>query len=368
MRKLISCLLIFTLISSYLPVMPAYAKEKKIKLAIYQVKAKNINEVFGKSLAKDLWMTASKTNLFELLTIDSLNDFVESLPKKMRKQLQCNTDSCLAEIALALDVDLIITGSIGQIGKVTVVNLRLFDAKEGKTVKNVGRGCDCDEIETRNMISQLGLELLEVEKKELATSDYPAERNTSLFPPGMETGDKPSWLSPAKEVGESESLFSPVEIPREDPRKQLSKYFTSTPKDAAKEEPPPEPDKEVTKKKPQAAPKEKATTKASSPTTTVKRKSPVRPRKKKKIQKKYLAKRQPRKTIKTRKRQKEIPEKETWYSFGSKKWFWWTVGTLVVVGGSAAAIANGKQQDEASEGSSSDEEPTPTEGNASFTW
>jgi hypothetical protein len=51
--------------------------------------------------------------------------------EQQRQLLNCEASSCLAEIAGAMGVDLLLTGSVGQLGQVLVVNLRLIAAHSG---------------------------------------------------------------------------------------------------------------------------------------------------------------------------------------------------------------------------------------------
>lgn len=46
----------------------------------------------------------------------------------------CADDSCLVELAQAMDAQLVVHGSIGKLEQVTVVNLSLFDSRAGKSV------------------------------------------------------------------------------------------------------------------------------------------------------------------------------------------------------------------------------------------
>ncbi|HEY4223041.1 MAG TPA: hypothetical protein VGO62_16905, partial [Myxococcota bacterium] len=50
------------------------------------------------------------------------------------KQAAGCDDSCLAEIAGAMDAQLVVNGFVGKLGSLNVVNLSLFDAKKAKAV------------------------------------------------------------------------------------------------------------------------------------------------------------------------------------------------------------------------------------------
>jgi TolB-like protein len=64
----------------------------------------------------------------------------------------CDEDSCLAELAGALDADYVVFGKLGRLDKTLVLTLKLFDAKEQKaverrTVKGMNRTVVMDQID-----------------------------------------------------------------------------------------------------------------------------------------------------------------------------------------------------------------------------
>src|SRR5262249_36153810 len=50
-----------------------------------------------------------------------------------KQQSGCD-DSCLAEIAGAMDAQLVVNGFVGRLGSLYVVNLSLFDAKKARAI------------------------------------------------------------------------------------------------------------------------------------------------------------------------------------------------------------------------------------------
>ena len=68
----------------------------------------------------------------EVLSTEDLRQALEV--EAERQALGCDTSSCLAEIAGAMGADLIVHGSVGQLGSTTVVHLNLFDAGAGRSL------------------------------------------------------------------------------------------------------------------------------------------------------------------------------------------------------------------------------------------
>src|SRR5262245_30195349 len=61
-----------------------------------------------------------------------------------KQDLDCNASSCLAELAGAMGAQIVLFGSVSQLGETVTVSLSLFDQKTGQivrdnvTTKNVG--------------------------------------------------------------------------------------------------------------------------------------------------------------------------------------------------------------------------------------
>lgn len=57
--------------------------------------------------------------------------------EQQRQVLACDEGGCLAEIAGALGVDLLLSGSVGQIGTINTISLRVLDARTAMTAASV---------------------------------------------------------------------------------------------------------------------------------------------------------------------------------------------------------------------------------------
>src|SRR5437868_3019595 len=59
--------------------------------------------------------------------------------ERQRQLLNCEASSCVAELAGALGVDLVVTGTVGQLAKTAVLKLSLVDSRDGRTVASLSQ-------------------------------------------------------------------------------------------------------------------------------------------------------------------------------------------------------------------------------------
>jgi len=70
--------------------------------------------------------------------VSSARDVEAAMGMEQQKQMMnCASDSCLAEIAGALNVDFVLTGSVGRLGKEVLLNLRLVTVRSGQSTASV---------------------------------------------------------------------------------------------------------------------------------------------------------------------------------------------------------------------------------------
>jgi TolB-like protein len=64
--------------------------------------------------------------------------------EQQRQVLDCNSQSCVAEIAGALNVEFLLSGNVGQVGGAILLNLRLVNVRTGVGVSSVSERVDGD--------------------------------------------------------------------------------------------------------------------------------------------------------------------------------------------------------------------------------
>ncbi len=111
---------------------PTPTPQPKRKVAVLALQAESGTSQGAANLLTELVTTdLSKSEQYEVL---SSADIATLLGFERQRQLAgCKEDdSCFAEIGSALGVDLLVTGSVGALGKVRVLTLRAYDAKKSR--------------------------------------------------------------------------------------------------------------------------------------------------------------------------------------------------------------------------------------------
>lgn len=93
--------------------------------------SKDITRTLGEVLSTEL----SKRPIFEVVTAADIRAMTNVEASKQEVAANCSVDdSCMAEIATALGADVIVHGSVGQLGSAYVVSVSLFDAAAAKAL------------------------------------------------------------------------------------------------------------------------------------------------------------------------------------------------------------------------------------------
>ncbi len=134
----------------------------------------------------------------------SASDVTLLLSLEAQKQmLNCDSAGCVAEIAGALGTDLVCTGTVAQIGSITVLNARIVAARTGQTLASVGRN-----IQPKGGQQDVGVVLLELPvliKELLAGLDentlgsLATEKQPPAPMPAVDAAPAPKPASPARE-------------------------------------------------------------------------------------------------------------------------------------------------------------------------
>ncbi len=114
------------------------AEEKKQRILVWRIIAgsgvtdKDINSLTG-------WLASEVENASSKSVISESD--IEAILKGEEKKIQCagNEDVCVAELGSALGVPEVITGDLGRVGDIWILNLRRLDAKKVVVLKRVSR-------------------------------------------------------------------------------------------------------------------------------------------------------------------------------------------------------------------------------------
>ncbi len=134
------------------------------RLLVLDLTAFGIDVNTARSLSEILASTIRETSSSIVVLGQSEINSMLAL-EKQRDLLGCSDDvSCLAEIGGALGADHLTVGSIGRVGTIYTISLKLLDAKHATTVRHVSKEVAADETLLIEAIRQWGAHLVHPER------------------------------------------------------------------------------------------------------------------------------------------------------------------------------------------------------------
>jgi hypothetical protein len=105
----------------------------KRSVLVLDLKASNTDPETTNLITELVAVSLQKRAVFDVLTSSDVRDVVAI--ESDRQALGCDegSASCLAEVAGAMGADLVVTGTVGQLGSATLVTLNLFDSSAARS-------------------------------------------------------------------------------------------------------------------------------------------------------------------------------------------------------------------------------------------
>jgi len=129
-------LLIFSQITGAL-----FAQETgKINIGVLNLQIPDINASAQTALSDRLRTELFKTGRFAVLERNQMN---EILKEQGFQQRGCTSDECIVEAGRLLGVDRMIAGSIGKVGTIFTISLRMIDIETGRIMLTKTEDCNC---------------------------------------------------------------------------------------------------------------------------------------------------------------------------------------------------------------------------------
>jgi len=129
---ILSFILIFSVIIS--------AQNSKQQIAVLTLDPVGVNERESITLTNRLRSELVKTGTFTILERDKMDDILKEQGFQMTG---CTSSECAVEAGQLLNVKQICSGSIGKIGSIYTVVVRLIDVQTGEILKTVTEDCEC---------------------------------------------------------------------------------------------------------------------------------------------------------------------------------------------------------------------------------
>jgi len=105
-----------------------------VNIAILELEGKNVPQTEASILSDKLRVELYKTNKFKIIERGQMD---EILAEQGFQQTGCFSDECIVEVGRLIGVEQIIAGSIGKVGDIYFISIRLISITEGTVINNV---------------------------------------------------------------------------------------------------------------------------------------------------------------------------------------------------------------------------------------
>ncbi|MFH1761222.1 MAG: CsgG/HfaB family protein [bacterium] len=119
------------------------AQAEKGALAVLDIEMQGIAESAQKALSDLFRSELMKTGKYEVMERGKMDDIMKE--QGFQQSGACTDEACLIEMGQILGVDGMVAGSIGKLGKLTLINIRKISIETGKIDKTVSQECQCQE-------------------------------------------------------------------------------------------------------------------------------------------------------------------------------------------------------------------------------
>lgn len=215
MRRLTSWLalgiLVPTLAAAAAPAPPA--APKKIRIAVMEIRPLGTEAHKAELLSEVALTEAAATDKFEIIGRSDIASMIGF--EQQKKVLGCTDDSnCLAEIGGALGVDYVLVGTLGKLGALYRVDMKLVDSKKARVTGRFGESVEGSEEKlvatvqrgVRKLLGPLSMDVTPPAPVAVAAGAADKQKPVPLPPPPDLTAAKPppsagKAVAPAREEG-----------------------------------------------------------------------------------------------------------------------------------------------------------------------
>lgn len=112
----------------------------KINIAVMNLKTPDISESARQALSDRLRTELFNTGRFSVMERNKMQDILQ---EQGFQQTGCTSDECIVEAGRLLGVDRMIAGSLGKVGSIYTVSLRMIDIETGRIMLTKTEDCNC---------------------------------------------------------------------------------------------------------------------------------------------------------------------------------------------------------------------------------
>lgn len=183
-------------------VLLAHAEEQKlIHLAITELNGEGVDASSVRVISDRLRTELFRTGVFTVVERGQMEDI---LREQGFQQAGCTSDACVVEVGQILGVEQIVAGSVGKLGELFTLNMRLIDVGSAKITHTVNVDCRCtvEDVLTKSTVDiarQLAAAVTGQEAPPLLSGDATeTERGRRALRRGADGGKErrawPKWL------------------------------------------------------------------------------------------------------------------------------------------------------------------------------
>ena len=167
-------------------------------IAVLDLTSRNVPEPEVRVLAERLRIELFRTGRFDVFERDRMAAILE---EQGFQQSECVATECMVEVGQLVGVEKIVAGSVGRVGAIHTINVRLIDVQTGRLERIAVRDCACplEEMLTR-VIAEVAVELAgDAESPESVRQPEPVEPNASPLSPAEPERETAARKSPQEE-------------------------------------------------------------------------------------------------------------------------------------------------------------------------
>ena len=148
------------------------SSQTKTNIAVSDLSGQSVDQASATIISDRLRTELFNTGIFKVLERQSMQDI---LKEQGFQQSGCTSDQCMVEIGQLLGVSRIISGTVGKLGGMFTLNIRMIDVKTGEIVYTTSVDCRCEieDVLTKSVPSIAGKIATSVGKPVAAVTETP---------------------------------------------------------------------------------------------------------------------------------------------------------------------------------------------------
>jgi TolB-like protein len=159
---------------------PLFARAEKLNIAVSDLAGQGVDLSSTAIISDRLRTELFKQGGFSVLERNAMQDI---LKEQGFQQSGCTSDACAVQIGQMLGVSYIVVGTVGKLGQLFTVDVRMIDVSTGKIVYSENVDCECpiEKVLTNSVVSIAQKIHRNIMKTSDTTQATPAEQNNQVI-------------------------------------------------------------------------------------------------------------------------------------------------------------------------------------------